>query len=78
VRIQVAGHVEVRSLTDGQFHSLQLLANRLEAEDLKWVNLADAQVLESLNLATHRGRGWVITEAGRQALKSIPERNPPG
>jgi hypothetical protein len=61
----------VRSLTDGQLHALQLLANRLEAEDLTWINLADARALESLNLATHRGRGWVITEAGRQALKSL-------
>jgi hypothetical protein len=61
------------SLTDGQLRALQLLARRLEGEDPGWINLADAGVLESLSLAKHERRGWVITGAGEQALKSIAE-----
>ncbi len=59
------------SLTKPQLEALQLLAKRLETENLEWINLSDARVLESMNFATHRGRGWVITEAGRQALMAI-------
>ena len=60
------------ALTDAQLNALQLLSRRLETEGLDWINLADARALEAMNFATHRGRGWVITEAGRQALLAIP------
>jgi hypothetical protein len=62
------------SLTGAQLSALKLLARRLEAEDLEWINLADARALESIKFAAHSGRGWVITDAGRQALRSIPTR----
>ncbi len=62
------------SLTPGQLAALQLLARRLDVEASEWINLADARALQALHLATHSGRGWVISEAGRQALRSLADR----
>ena len=64
------------SLTGGQLRALQLLARRLQREEPGWINLADALVLESVGLAKHEGRGWVISPAGEQALRSAPPRTP--
>jgi len=56
------------SLTDGQLRALQNLAEKREGNVTAFLNIADAQHLTLLGLASRSRQGWDITTAGAAYL----------
>jgi len=56
------------SLTDGQIRALQNLAEKRGGNVTAFLNIADAQHLTLLGLASRSRQGWDITTAGAAHL----------
>ncbi|HEY9218070.1 MAG TPA: hypothetical protein VIO94_08475 [Phenylobacterium sp.] len=59
------------ALTGGQLRVLQNLADKRSGTMTSFINIADAQHLTELGLATRSRQGWDITTAGSAFLAGI-------
>ena len=57
-------------LTDVQLIALRNLARKKDGKDVDYINIAVARGLTDLGLAARGQEGWVITEAGAEALRA--------
>lgn len=68
-------------LTEAELRALRNLAEKLTGTVTPFLNIADAQRLTELGLASRSRQGWDITPAGAALLARIdpgPTRDPTG
>ncbi len=56
------------SLSANQLVALENLARKQAGEDVDWIKIADARALTDLGLAERSRAGWIIPQAGKEAL----------
>jgi len=59
------------SLTEAELHALRNLAEKRTGTVTAFLNIADAQKLTDLGLATRSRQGWDITPAGSALLARL-------
>ncbi len=58
-------------LSENQWTALRNLARKQAGEDVDWIKISDARALTELGLAERSREGWIITQAGKQALADV-------
>jgi hypothetical protein len=58
-------------LSESQWTALRNLARKQAGEDVDWIKISDARALTELGLAERSREGWIITQAGKQALADV-------